>query len=106
MIVSYSRAFTKSSIVTLQREEYAPADEKLSKLHDRILDLRDSRCAHTDTEADRQISVQFGPGGSAAVVENFGPVLLSEELELAHELFELQRQRFLNEAIAIEELLA
>jgi hypothetical protein len=106
VIVSYSRAFTKSSIVTLPRGEYAPADERLARLHDRILDLRDSRSAHTDKEADRQISVHFGSEGSAGVAETFGPVLSPEELELAHELFELQRQRFLEEAIAIEERLA
>ena len=105
VIVSYSRAFTKSSIVTLKREEYAPGDEKLASLHDRILDLRDSRSAHTDKEAARQISVQFGSGNSVAVVENFGPVLAPGETELAHELFELQRQRFMEEAIAIQKLL-
>lgn len=106
LIASYSRGFTKSSIVTLSREEYAPADEGLAHLHYRMLELRDSRCAHTDKGADRQSSVQFGPEGSAAVVETFGPVLSPEELELAHELFELQRQRFMDEAIAIEEQLA
>ena len=60
VIVSYSRAFTRSTIVTLQREEYAPADERLARLHNRILDLRDRRCAHTDKDEDRQVSVQFG----------------------------------------------
>ena len=92
--------------MTLRREEYAPADERLTKLHLRILDVRDERSAHTDKDPDRQVSVQFGPDGSAGVAETFGPVLSPEELELAHELFELQRQRCLNEAIAIEESLA
>jgi hypothetical protein len=50
--------------------------------------------------------LRFGPDDSAGVAETFGPVLSPEEQALAHELFELQRQRFLKEAIAIQELLA
>jgi hypothetical protein len=103
LIVSYSRSFTKSSIVTLLRDEYAPADEALANLHYRILELRDSRCAHTDKDADRQIAVQYGPDGSVGSAETFGPVLSPDEVELAHELFEVQRQRLLEEAITIDE---
>ena len=106
LVVCYSRAFTMSSIVTLKRDEYEPSGERLASLHHRILALRDSTCAHTDKDVDRDVSVQYGVDDSVAVAETFGPVLSPEELELAHELFELQRQRFLEETIAIEELVA
>jgi hypothetical protein len=61
LIVSYSRAFTKSSIVTLSRDDYVPADERLAHLHYRLIDLRDTRSAYTDKDADRQVSIRFGP---------------------------------------------
>jgi hypothetical protein len=105
VIVSYARAFTRSSIVTLSRDEYAPENDELSRLHYRLLDLRDTRTAHTDKDADRHISVQYGVGGSVGVVESFGPVLRRDELELANELFELQRQRFLDEAVKLDKML-
>ncbi len=103
VVVSYSRAFTKSTIVTLRREEYEPTDGQLGELHNRILDLRDTVSAHTDKNAGRTISVTQGLDDSVAVGEAFDQVLSPDDLTLGIELFEIQRVRFLDEAIKIAE---
>jgi hypothetical protein len=101
LVVAYSRAFTKSTIVTLRREDYEPADPRLADLHGRLIDLRDTVGAHTDKDADRRVSVQQGHDGSVGVGESFGPVLSPEDIALAPTLFEVQRQRFLDETTEI-----
>jgi hypothetical protein len=106
VVVSYSRAFTKSTIVTLRPEYYEPPDEKLAALHCRILALRDSESAHTDKEARREISVEQALEDFPGVTEKFYPVLSPEELSLALRLFELQHARFRDEALAIGEQLS
>ena len=101
LVVCYSRAFTSSSIVTLDRHDYEPSDQRLASLHHRILALRDSTFAHSDKDVDRQISI----GRSAGVAETYGPVLTSEEFGLCPELFETQRVRLLDETIEVDERL-
>jgi hypothetical protein len=106
VVVSYARAFTKSTIVTLRPEEYEPPDADLAALHHRILELRDSDSAHTDKEAGRQISVEQVLEDFPGVTEVFYPVLSPEELSLALRLFEMQHVRFRDEALAIGEQLS
>jgi hypothetical protein len=112
VVVSYARAFTQSTIVTLCPKEYEPPDKELAALHHRILDLRDSESAHTDKKARREISVEgvlkelAGQKNVRVVGEEFYPVLSPEELSLALRLFELQHVRFRDEAIAIGDQLS
>jgi hypothetical protein len=48
IVVSYARAFTKSSLVQLDRDAYRPTWPEQPYCHDELLKLRDSRYAHTD----------------------------------------------------------
>jgi hypothetical protein len=111
LVVSYARAFTQSTIVTLRPEEYEPPDKELAALHYRILALRDSESAHTDKGARRKISVEHvleelaGQKNVRVVEEKFDAVLSPEELSLALRLFEVQHTVFLDEALAIGEQL-
>jgi hypothetical protein len=55
--VAYARAFTKSTICTLDRDEYRPVDPALAEIHDLLIETRDSRYAHTDKDGGREATL-------------------------------------------------
>jgi hypothetical protein len=68
VVVSYARPFARrQSIGTLDRDEWAPDNERQAELHRALILLRDKRYAHTDK-------------GWRGVVEVFGEGIYSDVL--------------------------
>jgi hypothetical protein len=59
IFVSYARAFTQSSLLQLNTDEFRPVDRNLAGLHDDLLQLRDKAYAHTDKDSGRSITVEM-----------------------------------------------
>jgi hypothetical protein len=106
LAVSYARPFTKSSLVGLDESQYMPEDAQLAELHALLLDLRDKVYAHTDKDSGRGAEIMLETGADGAL-EISG---LRDEwipfprvaIPSACALFELQAERFLNEALDIQ----
>jgi hypothetical protein len=110
--VSYGRAFTTSSLLRLNRDEYRPDDPAQAQLHDELLTLRDKVYAHTDKEGGRTAridvtaEIEQGVEGSeinitAEVHEQWVP-LRREGIPDYRLLIDGQRRRFGREAVDID----
>jgi hypothetical protein len=120
IVVSYSRAFTQSSLLMLNEEEYRPEDARQSELHSLLLDLRDKAYAHTDKEGGRFAAfvelmdeVELESLEEIQSVDDLPPhftgLVRTEWIALPREwfpglrlLFEGQARRFFREAMVIE----
>jgi hypothetical protein len=105
--VCYARAFTQSSLHRLNREEYEPSAAPLAELHRTLCQLRDEVYAHTDKTGGRSASLLVNapvrlPGRIDFVRHEEWKPLSRAALPAALELFELQRQRFHEEAGKIQ----
>ena len=120
IVVSYARAFTQSTLLQLDEDEYRPEDARQSELHSKLLDLRDKAYAHTDKEGGRFAafvelmdeveletldeiqSVEDLPQGFRGVVRKEWIALPREWIPDLRFLFEAQAHRFIREAMVIE----
>jgi hypothetical protein len=70
IVVTYARPFTDNGIGRLDPTKYRPKDRELAALHRRLIALRDTLLAHTDSTALRRIA----EGGVADIDWSAGPV--------------------------------
>ena len=108
VVICYSRPFAASNRVgALSRDEWAPTNVELRKLHYTLFDLRDSVYAHNDKTLERgvqELAHLFGPAYDDHYAEAFQPAppsLWPQVEELAREM----QERAEAEAAACEELL-
>lgn len=59
IVVTYARAFTKSTLLTLDSSEYRPDNRGLGWFHDELLKLRSQKYAHTDKDSGRTAEIRF-----------------------------------------------
>jgi hypothetical protein len=101
--VCYARVFMQSSLYRLDRAKYEPADPRLARLHRMLCDLRATVYAHTDKSGGRDASIiAESPIALPGVIdflrsESWTPLPRSD-IEVARELFAVQRRRFHDEA--------
>jgi hypothetical protein len=111
--VSYARAFTNSSLLRLDAEDFAPADPDARRLHEYLLELRDTVYAHTDKNSGRTATIDVisatGLGNLGGLPVSFGTEVWEEWLPLPREwipamqsLFREQQNRLREEAAAIQ----
>jgi hypothetical protein len=62
VIVSYARPFTRHGVGQLDRDLWAPSDERQARLHMALIRLRNIRYAHTDKTELRSTEDVFGEG--------------------------------------------
>ena len=56
--VSYARAFSQSSLLRLNSDDYRPADRELADPHGELLNPQNKVYAHTDKDSGRSTSVE------------------------------------------------
>jgi hypothetical protein len=104
--VCYARAFTKSTLKRLS-DEYAPTpDDPNHELHLLLCEHRNKVYAHTDKESGRSSSVRWETTESDVATwtewqETWTP-FPRDLYPRFHELFQAQRNRFLDEGVAIQ----
>jgi hypothetical protein len=102
--VSYMRAFTQSSLMTLP-VEYVPTASPDAELHEWFHARRDQAYAHTDKTSGRDASVKIeaGEGGTIAVELRDEWIPFPRDwIGPAVSLFERQREQFRAEAVTIQ----
>ncbi len=104
--VSYIRAFTKSSLMTLP-DDYVPTTSPDAELHEWFRDRRDQAYAHTDkpSVSGRDASVRIGVEEGGIVAVEFRDEWLPfprKWIGPAMSLFERQRECFRAEAVSIQ----
>jgi hypothetical protein len=108
IVVSYVRAFTKSTLVRLDADEYRPTWPEQPYYHDELLKLRDSRYAHTDADSGRdaefrQVESESGDAVMAWYME--WQAFPREWLAALRGLFDCQEARFTGEVLEIKKQL-
>lgn len=103
VVVSYMRAFTWSrGLKQLEAEQYVLADDAYARLHELFKNLRDTVYAHTDANTEREITLEFKPGGSMLSTELWPP-LGKDDLEAAIKMFDDLEGQFRTEIFEIQD---
>jgi hypothetical protein len=99
-VVAYARAFTQSTLQTLSRDKFRPADPRLAELHKSLLALRKTRYAHTDEQSGREpiidLQAEYPYAG-----ERYVPFPRADVPDVLR-LFEIQDSQFMEKAAALQ----
>jgi hypothetical protein len=86
----YARPYSPDSERRVLREEWLPADPRDRKLHDRMIELRNTLYAHTDPDSPRGVEDVFGEH----VYAESRPMLNPNAFPQLAALAQAQRDRF------------